>query len=71
MRTCSCYVKNNKNDVIYWLDNPLVLGEFLFSFDKKKIFNLFSDYPWELSKEEKEIFDRENPYWTDFFKDRE
>ena len=31
------FVKNNKNDVIYWLDNPLVLGEFLFSFDKKNL----------------------------------
>ncbi|MBR2141715.1 hypothetical protein [Anaerovibrio sp.] len=64
------FYKENKNDLIWWIDNPDVIGEWLFSFDKKKIFNLFSDYPWKLTKEQKEIFDRENPYWTDFFKDR-
>lgn len=64
------FSKNNDNDVIYWVDLPIVLGEWLFSFDKKKIFNLFSDYPWKLTKEQKEIFDRENPYWANFFKDR-
>ena len=45
-------------------------GEFLFSFDKKKVFNLFADYPHNLTPEQKEIFDKENPYWKDFFKDR-
>lgn len=64
------FSKNNDNDVIYWVDLPIMLGEWLFSFDKKKIFNLFSDYPWKLTKEQKEIFDRENPYWANFFKDR-
>ena len=38
------------------------------SFDKKKIYNLFADYPHNLTAEEKEIFDKENPYWCDFFK---
>jgi hypothetical protein len=64
------FSKNNDNDVIYWVDLPIMLGEWLFSFDKKKVFNLFSDYPWKLTKEQKEIFDRENPYWANFFKDR-
>lgn len=32
---------------------------------------MFRDYPHELSDEEKDIFDRENPYWKDFFKERE
>ena len=64
------FSKNNDNDVIYWVDLPIMLGEWLFSFDKKKVFNLFSDYPWKLTKKQKEIFDRENPYWANFFKDR-
>jgi hypothetical protein len=64
------FSKNNDNDVIYWVDLPIMLGEWLFSFDKKKVFNLFADYPWKLTKEQKEIFDRENPYWANFFKDR-
>ena len=58
-------------DVIWWVDNgDTVKGERLFTFDKQKIFNLFSDYPWKLTKNERELFDKENPYWADFFKDR-
>lgn len=41
-----------------------------FSFDKKHIFNMFRDYPHELTDEQKKIFDEENPYWANFFKDR-
>lgn len=64
------FIKNNPNDLIWWIDNPERIGEWLFSFDKKKIFNMFADYPWKLTPKEKAIFDRENPYWADFFKDR-
>ena len=64
------FYKKNKNDVIWWTDNLESVGEHLFSFDKKKIYNLFKDYPHNLTKEQVEIFDRENPYWSDFFADR-
>ena len=63
--------KNNENDVIWWVDNPDVIGEWLFSFDKKTIFNMFRDYPYKLTAKQKAIFDKENPYWANFFKDRE
>ena len=66
----SDFYKKNKNDVVWWVDNIDKVGEHLFSFDKKKIYNLFSDYPHNLSKEEVEIFNKENPYWSDFFKYR-
>ena len=33
------------------------------SFDKKKILFLFGDYPKNFTKEEKALFDKENPYW--------
>lgn len=57
---------------IWWLDNGQeVTGEMVFSFDKKEKFNLFKDYPWKLTKEQKAIFDQEEPFWADFFKDRE
>lgn len=61
--------KNNSDDKIWWKETRL-LGEFVFSFDKEKEFNLFADYPHNLTKEQKKIFDRENPYWKEFFKDR-
>ena len=66
------WFKNEETDTIWWLDNgDEVTGEHIFSFDKKKEYNLFADYPWKLSKEEKEVFDAENPYWVDFFSDRQ
>ena len=66
----SDFYKNKPTDKIWWTRNLDMVGEHLFSFDKKKIFNLFRDYPHALSKEQKEIFDKENPFWKDFFKDR-
>lgn len=65
------FYKENPGDLIWWKETPDTTGEFLFSFDKETIFNLFSDYPWKLTPEQKEIFDRENPFWKDFFKDRQ
>jgi hypothetical protein len=67
----SDFYKQNENDTIYWIDDLDNVGSHLFSFDKKKIYNLFEDYPDNLSKEEKEIFDKENPYWKEFFKNRQ
>ena len=65
------FYKNNDGDTIFWVDNVDNIGEFRFSFDKKKIYNLFADYPHNLTEEERRIFDKENPYWRDFFKDRQ
>lgn len=70
MKDSELWYKQEETDIIWWQDTPDRVGEFLFSFDKKKTYNLFADYPHNLSKEEKEIFDKENPYWTEFFSDR-
>lgn len=59
----SDFYKNNKNDKVWQIDD-------LDSFDKIKIFNLFTDYPHNLTSEQKEIFNKENPYWKEFFKER-
>ena len=68
----NCYFyKNRSKDKIYWLYNPDKRGEIVFSFDKKNTFNLFADYPHALTKEQKEIFDKENPFWVKFFADRQ
>ena len=66
----SNFVKNNPDDKIWWVDDPKTKGEWLFSFDKKKVFNMFADYPHNLTSEQKHIFDEENQYWKDFFSDR-
>ncbi|MGL5973496.1 MAG: DUF7675 family protein, partial [Oscillospiraceae bacterium] len=62
---------NNNADKIWWQETPDQVGLWLFSFDKKTIFNMFEDYPYNLTKEQKEIFDKENPEWKEFFQDRE
>lgn len=64
------WYKNNTDDKIWWKDTDSV-GEWLFSFDKKQVLNMFADYPHNLSPEQKKIFDEENPEWVDFFKDRQ
>ena len=64
------FYKNKPSDVIYWVDNTEGKGERLFSFDRSKVYNLFADYPHALTQKEKAIFDKENPYWADFFKGR-
>lgn len=70
MERLSDFYKNNESDSIWWVDDLDHIGSFLFSFDKKKIFNLFADYPHELTKEQRKIFDEENPHWKEFFEDR-
>lgn len=63
-------MSNDKKKLVKWIENPDRVGEMLFTFDDIKIFNLFRDYPYELTEEQKKIFDEENPYWAEFFKDR-
>lgn len=61
--------QKNEGDKTYWVDID-EKGTFVFTFDKKKFYNLYADYPYELTAEQKEIFDKENPFWVDYFKDR-
>lgn len=65
------FYKENETDSIWWVDDPETKGVWEFSFDRETVFNLFADYPDKLTPEQKEIFDRENPYWANFFKDRQ
>ena len=66
----SDFYKENENDRIWWVDDTETTGEWLFSFDKKTTFNLFADFPQKLTKEQVQIFVKENPDWAEFFKDR-
>lgn len=65
-----CY-KENDNDKIWWVDTSwYAKGLMLITFDKKKFYNLFEDYPQNMSSEEIAIFDKENSFWEDYFSDR-
>lgn len=66
----SSWYKNNESDLVWWKDTPDTVGEWIFSFDKEKEYNLFADYPHNMTAEQIEIFDKENPDWAEFFKDR-
>ena len=66
----SDFYKDEPNNKIYRVEDIGTVGKLLFSFDKKKIYNLWEDYPYNFTKEEKKIFDKEYPFWADFFKDR-
>ena len=63
------FYKINKDDKVWWVDTD-ALGAFEFSFDQKKVYNLFRDFPEALSAEEVQTFVRENPYWAKFFSSR-
>ena len=66
----SDFYKDCEESKVWWIDKIDVRGAILFSFDQKKIYNLFRDYPHNLTEEEVRIFDSENPFWRDFFSDR-
>ena len=70
MAQSSEFYKNKKTDRIWWVHNPDEIGIFEFSFDRIKIYNMFQDYPNAMTPEEVKIFDRENPFWAEFFADR-
>ena len=59
-----------KGDKIWWADVEAI-GVDIFTFDKKTIYYMWADYPHALTPEQKAIFDKENPYWAEFFKDRQ
>lgn len=64
------FYKKKPTDVIFWVDNRPTRGEFLFSFDGKNVYNLFKDYPRNMTSKEVRIFDKENPQWAAYFSDR-
>lgn len=60
------FYKNNDKDTIWWTRSSEKLS-LLFTFDKKKLYDPFNDYPHNLTKEEIEIFDKENPEIAEYY----
>ena len=64
------FYKKHKGDKIWWVRDFERRGQLLVSFDKENILNIYSDYPQNFTKEQKELFDKENPFWAYYFKNR-
>lgn len=56
----SDFYKDNENSKIWRIDDMDSVGKFLFTFDKKTIYNFWEDYD-KLTAEQKAIFDEEFP----------
>ena len=54
------FYKESENSEIWLIDDLDEIGPFLFSFDKKTIYNFWTDYD-KLSDEQKAIFNKEFP----------
>nr|DAN33719.1 MAG TPA: hypothetical protein [Caudoviricetes sp.] len=54
------WFKHEETDAVWWKSDTEAVGEMIFSFDKKKEFNFWQDYPNKLTKEQRAIFDKEN-----------
>ena len=61
------FSKKNPNDQMWHVRDIQCFGPVLFSFDKKTIYNFWEDYPQNLTPEQKEIFDKEEPFWKNFY----
>ena len=66
----SDFYKDDPQNTIYRVDDLDRRGPLLFSFDKIHILNLWTDYPYKFTDEQKEIFDKEYPFWAEFFRYR-
>lgn len=63
-------VKIGSSSKIFWASPIGYVGTLLFSFDNKKFYSLFGDFPYKLTKEQIDFFVKEEPYWANFFRKR-
>lgn len=61
------FYKDSESAKVWWTSKIDAVGELNISFDRKKIYNLFEDYPYNMTTEEVKIFEEEEPYWANFF----
>ena len=54
------WYKRKKTDKVWW-KHTTQIGVWIFSFDKKKEYYFYREYPHALTDEELEIFNKDNP----------
>lgn len=64
------FYRKDKDSKVWWAYVEGYKGIHIFSFDRKKTFNLFRDYSYKLTEEEKRMFDECEPFWARFFNNR-
>ena len=64
------FYKESKNCKIWQVDERDSIGKLLITFDKYKIYNLWTDYPDKFTIKQIELIRKELPFWYDFFNDR-
>ena len=62
------FEKKKEGDKIWWVKFLDEVGTVACSFDMKKIYYLYQDYPSKFTAEQKELFDKEFPFWAGFLK---
>ena len=62
--------KEHLSDISSWVDHKGYIGEHLVTFDRKIAYNLFTDYPARFSDDQLELFDKEHPFWAEYFASR-
>ena len=62
------FYRNKRGDKIWRVDRVDEIGGIEVSFDKKKIYNLWTDYPSKFSAEEIEIIKKKCLTWLTFFR---
>ena len=61
------FYKEHKGDKMWHFHQEAMDGFPEITFDKKKIYNIGADFPYNMTQEEIAIFKRECPYWYNFF----
>lgn len=55
-----------KEGDLWWVFHKDKVGEVAISFDKKKVYNLWTDFS-KLSEKQKKVLEKSDKYWFDFF----
>ena len=61
------FYKHHDDDKVMFVTQPDVEGRIEFTFDKETVYNFFADYPEKLTRSQRELFDKEQPFYKEHF----